>query len=180
MQIDGETSPDIWEPIWSVPLDTATTETITITNAQDYVDSNGYISLRARWVGGASINDSHIFEIWRVNPIGSFGDELALDFGGLGLWDYDGTNWTYISGSSDSICGWSGGLALDFGVPGVYNYDGTNWDFISVSSPEGMTGWSGGLAMDFDNIGAGLYNYDGTNWNYITSGVKDMDDVDLY
>jgi len=28
-----------------------------------------------------------------------FGDELALDFGLAGLWDYDGTNWAFISGS---------------------------------------------------------------------------------
>ena len=34
--------------------------------------------------------------------------------------------------------------------------------------------------MDFDNLAVGLYNYDGTNRNYITSGVEDMDDVDLF
>ena len=64
MTIDGETSSDIWEEIYSVSLNTATTETITVTNAQDYVNENGYISLRARWVGGDRFDDSYIYEIW--------------------------------------------------------------------------------------------------------------------
>jgi len=66
-------------------------------------------------------------------------DELALDFGPAGLWDYDGTNWTFISGSNpEDICGWSGGLAMDFGASGLWNYDGTTWTFISGSDVEDM------------------------------------------
>ena len=68
LTIDGETSPDVWEEIDTVSLDTATTKTIKIPNAQDYVDKNGVINLRARWVDGDSNNDCKIYEIWRTTP----------------------------------------------------------------------------------------------------------------
>jgi hypothetical protein len=102
------------------------------------------------------------------------GDELALDFGVAGLWDYDGGSWTLISGSSpEDMAGWSGGLAMDFGASGVWSYDGAAWSPISSSSPEGMVGWSEGLAMDFG--ASGLWSYDGSTWNFITgSNVEDM------
>lgn len=66
LTIDGETSPDVWEEIDTVNLDTAPTKTLKIPNAQNYVDGNGVINLRARWVGSASNNDCRIYEIWRA------------------------------------------------------------------------------------------------------------------
>jgi Right handed beta helix region len=104
------------------------------------------------------------------------GDELALDFGASGLWDYDGTNWDLISGSSpEDMAGWSGGLAMDFGASGVWSYDGAAWSPISGSNPEAMVGWSEGLAMDFG--ASGLWNYDGSTWTPISgSNVEDMAD----
>ena len=96
-----------------------------------------------------------------------FADELALDFGVSGLWDYDGTNWAFISGSNpEGMAGWSGGLALDFGASGVWNYDGTTWTPISGSDVEDMADWANGLAMDFG--ASGVWSYDGTTWAFIS------------
>jgi uncharacterized repeat protein (TIGR02543 family) len=103
-------------------------------------------------------------------------DELALNFGVFsgGLWDYDGTNWTFISGSSpEDMAGWSGGLALDFGASGLWNYDGSTWTPISGSNVEGITNWANGLAVDFG--ASGVWSYDGTTWTSITgSNPEDM------
>ena len=48
------------------------------------------------------------------------GDELAIDFGALGLWDVDtaGT-WRPISGGNvETMAGWANGLAMDFVIVG--------------------------------------------------------------
>jgi Peptidase family C25/Propeptide_C25 len=106
--------------------------------------------------------------------IGGTGDELALDFGAAGLWDYDGASWTFISGSSpEDMAGWSHGLALDFGASGLWNYDGTTWTPLSGSDVEDMTDWANGLATDFG--ASGVWNYDGSTWTSITgSNPEDM------
>jgi hypothetical protein len=97
----------------------------------------------------------------------TLGDELALDFGASGLWDYDGTNWAFISGSSpEDMAGWSGGLALDFGASGLWNFDGTIWTPISGSNIEDITDWANGLAVDFG--ASGVWNYDGSTWTLIS------------
>jgi FG-GAP repeat len=103
-----------------------------------------------------------------------FDDELALDFGASGLWDYDGTNWAFISGSSpEDMAGWSGGLAMDFGASGLWNFDGSTWTPISGSDVEDMTDWANGLAVDF--AASGVWNYDGSTWTSITgSSPEDM------
>ncbi|UCF86025.1 MAG: SBBP repeat-containing protein, partial [Desulfobacteraceae bacterium] len=108
------------------------------------------------------------------------GDELAIDFGANGLWHYDGTAWSPISGSDvEVLAGWSGGLAMDFGALGLWNYDGTAWSPISGSDAEGMAGWANGLAMDFGPLG--LWNTDGTTWSPISgSDCDDVVAVDLY
>jgi subtilisin family serine protease len=104
----------------------------------------------------------------------SFGDELALDFGPAGLWDYDGTNWALISGSSpEDMVGWSGGLAMDFGASGLWNYDGSTWTPISGSNVQDIADWASGLATDFG--ASGVWNYDGATWASITgSNPEDM------
>jgi predicted secreted Zn-dependent protease len=101
-------------------------------------------------------------------------DELALNFGVFsgGLWDYDGVNWAFISGSSpEDMAGWSGGLALDFGASGLWNYDGSTWTPISGSNVEGITNWANGLAVDFG--ASGVWSYDGTTWTSITGSNPD-------
>jgi subtilisin family serine protease len=95
------------------------------------------------------------------------GDELALDFGASGLWDYDGGSWALISGSSpEDMVGWSSGLAMDFGASGLWNYDGSTWTPLSGSDVEDMADWANGLATDFG--ASGVWNYDGATWASIT------------
>ena len=103
------------------------------------------------------------------------GDELALDFGGLGLWHYDGTTWTQLSsGNPEYMTGWSGGLAMDFYGSGfgLWNFDGTTWTQLSSANVEIMEGWAQGLAMDFG--GLGLWNYDGTTWTQLSGSSPDL------
>jgi hypothetical protein len=89
-----------------------------------------------------------------------FGDELAVDFGPWGAWDYDGMKWVSVTPSNpETMASWAGGLAMDFGVLGLWNYDGSGWQSVSGADAEGMTGWQGGVAMDFGALG--LWNYDG-------------------
>jgi hypothetical protein len=63
--IEGETLPDTWQEIYRYKLDSAATKIITVINARQFVDANGYISLRARWVGGSDTDSCSIFEISR-------------------------------------------------------------------------------------------------------------------
>lgn len=74
--IDLETSPDNWIPIQTIVLDLDKTVTISIPNAQNYLDTNGYISLRARWTDGWNWHDSLIFEVWAPNQIPSLDSDV--------------------------------------------------------------------------------------------------------
>lgn len=65
--IDLETSPGNWTLLTTLTLNSTDTKTITVSSAHDYTDINGYISLRARWVGYGSEN-VEIYEIWRTDP----------------------------------------------------------------------------------------------------------------
>jgi len=117
--------------------------------------------------GDVDAGTGNLVDLRELISIKRYDDELALDFGPAGLWDYDGTTWMKISGSSpEDMAGWSGGLAMDFGVLGLWNYDGATWMKISGSSPEDMTDWANGLALDFGVLG--LWNFDGTTWMKIS------------
>ena len=64
MRIEGKKHTGKWEKIAEIKLDKEHTETITVTNPQIYVDSHGYINLRALWINGHNWWDSYIYEIW--------------------------------------------------------------------------------------------------------------------
>ena len=70
------------------------------------------------------------------------GDELAVDFGGAGLYLYDGGSWTGIAGWNPEADGgmveWANGMAVDFGAEGLWSYDGVGWSIISIWDPEGV------------------------------------------
>ena len=96
------------------------------------------------------------------------GDELAVDFGGNGLWHYDGSSWTQLNGQDpEDMEEWAGGLAADFGATGLWNYDGSSWSLLTTNNAEGMKVWTNGLAVDFGAIG--LWNYDGSSWSLLTT-----------
>jgi hypothetical protein len=60
---------DDWLSVENYPLDTTNAIKVTVSNVQDYLDDDGYVSLRARWVGFVSSNELEIYEIWRTDPI---------------------------------------------------------------------------------------------------------------
>lgn len=75
--------PNNWIDLESLRLNTTNARTITVSNAQDYLDADGYISLRARWVGFGDANRMEIYEISRIDPF-LVGSKTTL-----------GTEWDY-------------------------------------------------------------------------------------
>ena len=63
--IDGEYEPGSWSFIRDISLDSPATTTIKLLNAREYVNADGYLSLRARWESGSPSYDAFIYEIWR-------------------------------------------------------------------------------------------------------------------
>jgi hypothetical protein len=63
--IDGEYEPGSWSVIERISLDSPATTTIELLNAREYVNADGYLSLRARWESGSPSYDAFIYEIWR-------------------------------------------------------------------------------------------------------------------
>lgn len=64
--VDGELEPDKWEEIQRISLDDPSTTTIELLNSRSYVNSEGLLSLRFRWVNNSpQIDyDAYIYEIW--------------------------------------------------------------------------------------------------------------------
>jgi hypothetical protein len=116
--------------------------------------------------GDVDADTGNLVDLRELLSIKRYGDELALDFGASGLWDYDGASWAFISGSSpEDMTGWTDGLAMDFGASGLWNFDGSTWSPISGSNVQDITDWTNGLAVDFG--ASGVWNYDGS-WASIT------------
>ena len=109
------------------------------------------------------------------NHVG-WGDNLAVEFTGKGLYTWDGSAWTKLTAwdvDSGGLAGWSDGLAVDFGGigEGLYHYDGAAWTKLIGWNAESLTGWPGGLAADFE--GKGLWTYDGSVWTKLSNWDAD-------
>ena len=106
------------------------------------------------------------------------------------LWKYDGTNWTWISGSSTLN---QSGTYGTKGVPDSSNIPGARDDSISWIDSSGNFWLFGGYGYDsagiLDRLND-LWKYDGTNWtwvsgnntvrqagNYGTKGVPDSSNI---
>jgi hypothetical protein len=63
--IDGEYEPDSWSVIERIRLDNLATTSVELPNAREYVNANGYLSLRVRWESDSTAHDAYIHEIWR-------------------------------------------------------------------------------------------------------------------
>ena len=93
-------------------------------------------------------------------------ERLLIDFGsGRGLFSYDGTSWSSLSGwDPGQVVEWAGGLAVDFGPgKGLFNYSGTTWTYLTGWNPESMVRWGSNLVLDF-GAGKGLFQYNGATW----------------
>ena len=103
----------------------------------------------------------------------SSGAGLAVDFGADGLYSYDGSSWSKLTGwnaSNGGLARWgTGKLAVDFHTNGVYSYNGSSWSKLTGWNPGagGLAGWgSGNVAVDFDTNG--VYSYNGSSWTKLT------------
>jgi len=65
MFVEGEEEPDQWSLIERIPLDNMRTTPVILQNARRYVDADGYISIRIRWLSDSLVHDALIYEIWR-------------------------------------------------------------------------------------------------------------------
>ena len=106
------------------------------------------------------------------NPIVSYNNGLAVDFGTSGLYHYNGTSWSQISTNNPQwLTAYNGNLAADFGAYGLYAYNGSSWSQISTADPDNtgntMVAYNNGLAVDFGT--SGLYHYNGTSWSQIST-----------
>lgn len=71
---------------------------------------------------------------WQAQGFISWGDNnLGVDFGSNGLWNYNGT-WIQMSiWDPEGMAAWGRrNLAVDFGHNGLWSYDGATWKKISA------------------------------------------------
>jgi hypothetical protein len=63
--VDGEVEPDSWSVIERISLDELATTVIELPNAREFVNADGYLSLRLRFESDSTSHDAWIYEIWR-------------------------------------------------------------------------------------------------------------------
>jgi hypothetical protein len=102
---------------------------------------------------------------------GGFGyDSVGTTTGDLNdLWKFDGTNWTWVSGSSTSN---QAGTYGTKGAPDSANIPGARDSSVSWTDPAGHLWLFGGLGYDSAGSSTGalndLWEFDGTNWVWIS------------
>jgi hypothetical protein len=93
--------------------------------------------------------------------------KFAVDFGALGLYEYDGGSWAKISTANGAaIERFCGDLVADFDTSGFYTYDGL-WTRISSGNAEEISVACPYLFVDFGV--AGLWEYQNGKWGRISS-----------
>jgi hypothetical protein len=108
---------------------------------------------------------------------------LALDFGALGLYLYDGLAWSRLNlRNPNGLAVYNNRVAANFPGFGLYEHDGTAWKKLNArDSYEQMCGTGNALYVDF-GPGVGLYRYNGTWAKINANSPKQMWAVgtDLY
>ncbi|MCP4666466.1 MAG: hypothetical protein GY849_08860, partial [Deltaproteobacteria bacterium] len=131
-----------------------------------FTNSTDFPTGQAFQGANAGSYDAFVFKI----RMPSVGDELAADFGSIGVWHYDhsGPTWAGIGGPAEDLENLDGNLAVDFGAGGLWFYNGF-WKALA-GNPEAMEA-CGALYADF---GAnGLWRYDGA-WTAVAPNPDDM------
>ena len=98
-------------------------------------------------------------------------EELAVDFGAGGVWEYDGSAWSSLSRSDvQHLCVYDGKLVGDFGSGGLWEFDGTSWAKLTSSDADNsgncMVAYGASLVFDFG--GGGIWDYDGSVWSRLS------------
>ncbi len=108
------------------------------------------------------------------------GYDSAGAYGSLNdLWKFDGTNWTWVNGSSTG--GQSGSYGTK-GIAGVANVPGGREAAALWIDGNGNIWLFGGMGIDSNGSGGDLndlWKYDGTNWTWV-SGSKTSDQLGIY
>jgi hypothetical protein len=68
LALQGLLSNGGWQPAGEYGLESDQTAKVTISNAQDFIDTEGYINLRIFRQGGAADDHTAVYEIWRIDP----------------------------------------------------------------------------------------------------------------
>lgn len=102
-------------------------------------------------------------------------DEVAVDFGTLGVWLANETGWNQISTNNpdgllaaDVTGDGTEEIVVDFGLSGLWIMVGGAWHSISSRNPEAILAGklngsaAEGLIVDFGSLG--LWTWDGLNW----------------
>ena len=95
---------------------------------------------------GASADDDNGTDSGSAYVFHKVSDQLAVDFGHLGLWYYNGAAWSRFSVVDvDSLATYNGKLVADSGPYGMWECDGAFWRRLAMSNPYSrgntMTGW---------------------------------------
>ncbi|MDH5716183.1 MAG: DUF4215 domain-containing protein [Spirochaetia bacterium] len=112
---------------------------------------------------------------------GGYGNDSAGTLGPLNdLWKFDGTNWTWISGSN--IINQAGVYGTK-GIAAATNIPGARYFSISWTDSSGNFWLFGGNGYDSTGTTAGLLNdlwkFDGTNWTWI-NGSNTINNTGVY
>jgi hypothetical protein len=146
--------------------------------------SNGYISSRldlsslagqdVRFRFRIGTDESGDFTGWFIDDIRIYtkATSLAVDFGGGGIWDYDGSSWTGLTSSNpEDLAVYDNKLVGDFGSGGLWEFDGTSWSQLTTlgsdSTGNRMMAYGTSLVVDFGS--GGIWEYDGSTWSRFTA-----------
>ena len=107
-----------------------------------------------------------------VQQMVSCGDELAIDFGNLGIWHYHDGAWDKISDvGAECMMSFNGSFLGDFGGQGVWRFDGTAWQQFSGADPvntgKAMMGFNNGVVINFGGVGL-WFTTDGIAWQKLS------------
>jgi hypothetical protein len=82
------------------------------------------------------------------------GNELAVDFGSDGLYQYDGSSWSRLAASNPQhLAVYNNKLVADFGSDGLWQFDGFSWSKLTSSDADNtgncMVAYGASLVVDF-------------------------------
>ncbi|MHC4687384.1 MAG: fibronectin type III domain-containing protein [Planctomycetota bacterium] len=100
------------------------------------------------------------------------GNELAVDFGSDGLYQYDGSSWSRLTVSNPQhLAVYNNKLVADFGSDGLWQFDGFSWSKLTPSDADStgncMVAYGASLVVDFGS--GGIWEYDGSAWSRLTA-----------
>jgi len=106
---------------------------------------------------------------------GGYGYDSAGNTGLLNdLWEFDGSNWTWVSGANAIVIGGQGGVYGTQGTADPSNVPGARSDSISWMDSQDHLWLFGGAGYDSRGQGGvlnDLWRFDGSNWTWV-SGAK--------